>query len=307
MLAILFTIPGTSAQPDVLAAPGANAILTVKVTVKGEVEASQGKRDEVVKWSTQREFSTRLKMAAGEAESASAADPTAGLGDSGFAAMEDMQKQALACGEDQACLMRIATQMMNSQEVQQAQKAPDRYQVWSAMHGEAPLELSGSHQDKWHTFFYAAARETTDCTITGPMASTKAGLDARTLELLKETSKEGFENSTLAFKVEVDSVENTAALNIWSPLSIGFSEQKCIFDIGSVADTSYESTNLAMIPADSLTLPIVVPGTLGGNSGNASGSASFEISHKLENLRAGYAVDVKAPLKLEVSWELKKN
>ena len=43
-----------------------------------------------------------------------------------------------------------------------------------------------------------------------------------------------------------------------------------------------------------------------GNSVIASGSATVDSSQALNNLGVGFAVDVQAPLKIAVRWELKK-
>ncbi|HKX57412.1 MAG TPA: hypothetical protein VJN01_14980, partial [Xanthomonadales bacterium] len=60
-------LPGL-ALADVLVDPGQIALLTVSINVEGSMQASQGTRDEGVRWSTQRSFETTVRMEAEKPE-----------------------------------------------------------------------------------------------------------------------------------------------------------------------------------------------------------------------------------------------
>jgi hypothetical protein len=51
---------------------------------------------------------------------------------------------------------------------------------------------------------------------------------------------------------------------------------------------------------------LLVKGAATGSEIIASGSATVSSSQALNNLGVGFAVDVQAPLKIKVRWELKK-
>jgi hypothetical protein len=153
---------------DILVDAGERALLTVSIAVDGGVEELQGHRDEVVKWSTRRAFNATVEMVADKAETMSVSGSHGGAGQ---ALLADIQKQSEACGQDQACQMRVAMQMMNNPAMQETIDAPPRYQAWRPVEEGARLDVSGSHEETLHTVFYTAARETTDCTLTAPKIS----------------------------------------------------------------------------------------------------------------------------------------
>lgn len=295
------------AGADILVEPGQRAMLTVTVTVEGSVEKPQGHRDEVVKWSTQREFKAAVEMVADKAEKMSVSNSLGGEGGAQQAFLVELQKQAEACGQDQACQMKVAMQMMNSPALQETADAPPRYQAWRAEEEGGRVDVSGSHKELLHTVFYTAARETTDCTLTAPMISPELTQgDAASGQNWSELSREALENSARSFVVEVDGAGKTGVLNVNSPLGVGFGDNKCIQNIGSGPETSHHSTNPVLLPSDGLAFPLQVSGAAGGSDVIASGSAGFDASQKLGNLGVGFAVDVVAPLKVTVRWELRK-
>lgn len=307
LVPFLLSVSATPAGADVLVAEGQRAMLSVNIAVEGKVEKPQGHRDEVVKWSTQRAFKTTVEMIADKAETMSFSDTVGGQGGAQQAALGDIQKQVEACGQDQACQMQVAMQMMNSPALQQTVDATPRYQAWRAVEDDARLDVSTSYEEILHTVFYTAARETTDCTLTAPLVSPElTSNDAAAAQTWSTQSRKTLEDSARSFLVEVDGLGKTGVLNIVSPLGVGFGDIKCIQNIGSGPETSHHSTNPVLLPSDGASFPLQVPGAAADNHVIASGAASFERSQKLGNLGVGFAVDAVAPLKVTVRWELKK-
>jgi hypothetical protein len=307
LLPMLLGVAANPAGADLLADAGQRALLTVSITVDGSVEKFQGYRDEVVKWSTRRVFDATVEMAADEPETMSFSDTLGGQGGPQQALLADIQKQAEACGQDQACQMQVAMQLMNSPAMQETLDAPLRYQAWRPVEEGARLEFSGSHEEILHTVFYTAARETTDCTLTAPKISPElTKVDATSGDKWAKVNQETLAGSARSFIVEIDSAGKAGVLNIGSPLGMGFGDIKCIQNIGSGPETSHHSTNATLLPTGELSLPLQVKGAASGNGVIASGSASVEGSQQLTNLGVGFAVDVKAPLTIAVRWELKK-
>lgn len=307
LLPILLGVAASQADADLLVDAGQRALLTVSVTVDGAVEKPQGSRGEVVKWSTQRSFAATVEMVAGQPEKTSLADTLGGQGGPQQALLADIQKQAEACGQDQACQMQVAMQLMNSPAMQEAKDAPPRYQAWRPVEEGARLEFSATHVETLHTVFYTAARETTDCTLTAPKVSPElTKIDAASEAQWSKLTQETLADSARSFSVEVDSESKAGVLSIGSPLGMGFGDIKCVQNIGSGPETSHHSTNTTLLPLDGQSLPLQVKGAAAGNGLIASGSATVESSQQLNNLGVGFAVDVQAPLKIAVRWELKK-
>lgn len=304
---ILLTVATSAARAELLADAGQRALLTVTIAVDGSVEKRQGSRDEVVKWSTQRTFEATVEMAAGKPDKSSLRDVLGGNGGPQQALLEDIQKQSEACGQDQACQMQVAMKLMNSPAMQESMNAPVRYQVWRPVEEGDRLEYSGKHVETLHTVFYTAARETTDCTMTAPKISPElTKIEAASVEKWTKISEETLADSARSFVVEIDSADNAGVLSIASPLGMGFGDIECVQNIGSGPETTHHSTNPTLLPLQGDSLPLLVEGTAAGNSVIASGSATVDSSQALNNLGVGFAVDVQAPLKIAVRWELKK-
>lgn len=295
------------AAADFLVERGKHAMLTVSVTVDGSVEKPQGHRDEVVKWSTKRSFEAKVEMVADKAESMSVSESFNGPSDATRAALEDIQKQAKACGEDKMCQMQVAMKLMNSPAINGAADAPARYQVWRAVDSDgAAIEATGSHKESLNTVFYTAARETTNCTYTAPKVSPELSkLDANAGDMWAKLNKQAIESSSRAFMVEVDSIDKTGVLNILSGLSVGSGNIECVQNIGSGPESSQHSKTETLLPTEGTKFPVKVTGTAKGDTVIASGSSTLKMIQKLNNLGVGFAVDVDAPLDVVVRWELK--
>ncbi len=309
LLVLAFAVDATQiASADLLVEKGQHAILTINVTVEGNVEKPQGHRDEVVMWSTKRSFGAKVEMLADKAERQSFSASLDGPSDSTRAALEDIQKQAQACGEDKICQMRVAMQAMNSPALHGATDGPLRYQVWRAVGKEgAQFEATGSHTETLHTVFYTAARETTDCTMTAPNVSPELiKMDPTSKEKWEASNKETLKNNARAFVVEIDSVDMIGILNVLSPLSVGSGNIECVQNIGSGPETSQHSTAATLLPTEEMKLPLKVSGTATDSDVLASGSSTIKSSQRLNNLGVGFAVDVVAPLEITVRWELNK-
>ncbi len=306
-LCLVTLLVTSSASADLLVDAGQRAMLTVSVTIQGDVEQKKGIRDEVVKWSTKRSFEAKVEMVSEKPEKVSYSGSFDEQGGSPRAVLEDLQKQATECGQNQACQMRIALQMMNSPALRGAKDAAPRYQVWRAVKNGGLVEASGSHVESLHTVFYTAARETTDCTMTAPKVSPELiNNDPGSEAQWAARSKEAVDSSARSFLIEVDSSDKKGVLTVTSFLTVGSGNIECVQNIGSGPETSQHSTSATLLPADNAEAPLKVPGIASDSEIFASGSASIKSNQKLNNLGVGFAVDVVAPLDIEVKWELKK-
>jgi len=305
LLVVLLNGFASPASAGPLVAAGDRALLTVSVKVEGSVEKPQGDRDSVVKWSTRRSVEATVELEAGKPDKYSIGEGQSGLAGAQQDAAMEMAKQAEACGEDQACLMRLAMQAMDSPSMKAAQDALLRYQIWSAAPEGNRLEVSGRHEETLHTVFYSGARETTDCKLTAPQVSpelTKSdpGAQAR----IEQENREIQEQHARGFSVEVDGV-GKASLLAMGLLAVGSGDIDCTQNIGSGPERSHHKDNPILLPRGDLPIPLLVKGSAPGGSIIASGSTTLDARQELNNLGVGFATNVTAPLKVTVRWELK--
>lgn len=294
------------AQADVLVEAGQGALLTVSISIEGSMESTQGNRGEGVRWSTQRSFKANTRMKAEKPENMSHSTMT------GKTAMPevytDMAKQVEACGDDQACVMQIAMQMMNSGEmdkVADAANAAPRYQLWKPAGDEAMVDAKASYKDEWHTVFYTAAKETTDCTVIAPMVSPSiTRSDPSQQATWDKINRETLQSSAQGFVIETDAESGTSQLYV-QMINAGSGDKKCTLDIGGNAETEHGTANGALLPVGELKVPLILNGSAPGSEVISSGSQLVETSMPLMNLGAGFAVDLSVPLKIKVEWELK--
>ncbi len=307
-LFVLFSIVANSASADALVDEGQHALLTVSITVEGGVEKPKGYRDEVVKWSTKRAFEATVEMVAERPDTGSVAGSLGGKGGAQEAMLGDLQKKLEVCGQDQACQMRVAMQMMSTPEAQQTVNATPGFQAWEPAKDSTRLKASGSHEETIHTVYYTGTREVTDCTLTAPRISpelAKGGVAH--VDLATQQNRETLEGGARAFIVEVNGADNTGVLIAAGAVGMGYGDIKCIQQMGSTPRTTHHSTNVTLLPSVQGGSSLQVPGTAAGNEVIASGSGSFELSQEI--LAMGEAFpgdDVVAPLKVVVRWELKK-
>jgi len=307
-LFVLFCVVASPASSDVLVDEGQHALLSVSITVEGNVEKSTGQRDEVVKWSTQRAFEATVEMIAERADTGSVAGSVGGKGGAQEAMLGDLQKKLEACGQDQACQMQVAMQMMNTPAMQETINAPPRFQAWQPANDNARLKASGSHKETIHTVYYTGAREVTDCTLTAPKISPAVTDHDPTLGgTLSKQNREILENSARAFIVEVDGAEKTGVLIAGGAVGMGYGDIECVQNLGSGARTTHHSTNETLLPTVQGSPSLQVPGTAAGDNVIASGSGSFELSQKIMAMGEAFPGDgVVAPLKVVMRWELKR-
>jgi hypothetical protein len=303
----LSCLSATSALADgeLLKSEGARALLTVNISVQGGVEKPGEYRDEVVKWTTRREFKATVEMVADKPDKASITSSSA-PGEDQMASLQEMQRQSEACGEDQVCLMQLAMKLMNSEALQPPPDSAPRYQLWRAIEKDGRLEVSGSHQETLNTVFYTGARETTECTLTGPKVSPElVQLGADQAAQWESINLETQASSARSFVVEIDSPQPAGNLTINSLLSLGSADIKCTQNIGSGAETSHHSASTTLIPQGEIKLPLLIEGSTTGGALIASGSASLDTQQTINNLGGvGFALDAVAPLKVVVSWQL---
>lgn len=307
-LFVLFCFVASPASADALVDAGQHALLSVNITVEGSVEKSTGHRDEVVKWSTQRSFDATVEMVAEEVDTRSVEDSVSGNGGGQQAMLADLQKKLEACGQDQACQMQVAMQMMNTPAMQETINAPPRYQAWQPAEDNTRLKASGSHEEKVHTVYYTGAREVTDCTLTAPRISPAlTSYDATAGDTLGKQNREILENSARAFIVEVDGAEKTGVLIAGGAVGMGYGDIECVQNLGSGARTTHHSTNETLLPTVQGSPSLQVPGSAAGDDVIASGSGIFELSQEIMAMGEAFpGDDVVAPLKVVIRWELKK-
>lgn len=307
LLGGLGLLSAVQAGATVLVEPGQRALLKVSVDVEGSVKAPQGKRGEVVEWSTQRHFTASIPM---EAEDQASTSFSAAVGSDAAARAQDYQelaRQAEACGQDQACLMQLAVKMSDSSAAEQAGKGAPRYQLWRAVReGDAEVDAKASYQDTWHTLFYSAAAEITDCTLTAPVVSPElTRVDAALQTLWDEKNRETQLASARAFALETDAQMQSSQLHV-PALGVGSGDEKCIRTLGGPPKTAHRASNGAVLPVGELAVPLRLAGSAPGTIVIASGAAQIDTRLVLEQLGVGYAVDATVPLKVTVRWELTK-
>ena len=307
-LFVLFFILASSASSDVLVDAGQHALLSVSITVAGSVEKRTGHRDEVVKWSTQRTFEATAEMVAERPDTGSVAGSVGGKGGAQEAMLGDLQKKLEACGQDQACQMQVAMQMMNTPAAQQTVNAPPRFQAWQPVKDSARHKASGSHEETIHTVYYTGTREVTDCTLTAPKISPElAKGGAAHVDLATQQNRETLEGGARAFIVEVNGADNTGVLIAAGAVGMGYGDIKCIQQMGSTPRTTHHSTNETLLPSVQGGSSLQVSGTAAAGNVIASGSGSFELDQEILAMGEAFPMaDLVAPLKVVIRWELKK-
>ncbi|MEZ5545704.1 MAG: hypothetical protein R3F10_11060 [Lysobacteraceae bacterium] len=304
LLTALIAGPVHQAHADVLVPVGQRALLTVSVSVVGSVEAPQGNRGELVKWSTRRRFDATVEMEAENPGQMSFSGSAGGDTAAQMGAYNDLAKKAEACGENQACLLQLAMEMSNSPKVKAAKDAPRRYQMWKSARGNARVDATASYEDKWFAVFFASGRETTDCTLTAPMVSPEIASLPDARATWDKINRDTLQASAEAFVIETDGENRTSQLHL-AGLGAGAGDLECTRTIGSRPKTTHTSTNGTVIPVGDLSVPLVLKGTAPGTAVIASGAAELDASLPLTHLEAGYAVKATVPLKVTVRWELK--
>ncbi len=301
----LFLIPcSRPSHAADLAEPDATALLTIEVSVEGSVNAPQGRKDEVVRWSTKGEFEASVLMVAQKPEQVSLGAMASNDPNAMPEAYADLAKQAEACGEDQACLMRMAMSLVNSPELEKAKNVPKRYQVWRAARDNAVVSVKGSQVDKLYSLFYVSGPEITDCVMTAPMVSpelTRADPNAKaTWEKINQDTRE---NSARSFVVEVDGETGSSTLQMGA-VSVGSGDDKCTLTIGGNAETVNRSASTAMIPIGELKPGLLLEGSAPGSSVIAQGSQVINTTKHLTQV-VSFSVNVPIPIKITVNWELR--
>jgi len=244
-------------------------------------------------------------MVAGKPEKTSYSAMTGNDPDAMPQVYTDMAKQVEACGDDQACVMRLAMQMVGSPELKEAAEAPPRYQLWKAARDNAMVNAKASYEDQWHTVFYTAAKETTDCTLIAPLVSPAiTRSDPSAQATWDKINRETLQASAEGFVIETDAQSGTSQLYV-QLVAAGSGDEKCTLDIGGNAETQHQTANGVLLPVGELKAPIILEGSAPGTAVIASGSELIETRMPLTNLGAGFAVDLSVPLKVRVEWELK--
>jgi hypothetical protein len=222
------------------------------------------------------------------------------------AAYSDIIKQVEACGEDQACVMRMAMQMANSQEFKDTPAAAPRYQAWKAAGDNAMVNAKASYKDVWHTVFYTGAKEVTDCTLIAPLVSPELiKMDPSAQANWDKINRETLQASAQGFVIETDAETGTSKLYA-QVVAAGSGDEQCTLNIGGTADTQHRSETGVLLPVGEMKAPVILDGSAPGTAGIASGSQLIETRMPLTNLGAGFAADLAVPLKVKVVWEMKR-
>lgn len=283
---------------------GSSAVLKVSVSVAGNVEVPQNYKDEVVRWSTQRKYQASVKMLAQKPDKMSLAGMAGEDPNAVPEVYTDLAKQAEACGEDQACLMKIAMQMMNNQDLEEAKNAPPRYQRWEADSKQGPIDSKASQVDKWYALFYVSGPEITECDLVAPRLSPESvRIDPNAQTNFEEQSRSALENSARGFVVEIDNETGASTLQVGSVYP-GPGDEKCTHTVGGRPETQYRSSTYTMIPIGNLKVPLLLKGSAPGSGIIAKGSQVMDAILPMSQV-GGFAVEVNMPLKVKVEWELK--
>jgi hypothetical protein len=218
----------------------------------------------------------------------------------------DLAKQVEACGEDQACVMRVAMQMVNSGELEDAANAAPRYQLWKAASNNALANAKVSYEDRWYTVFYTGAKEITNCVLTAPKVSPAlTDSDPTAQATWDQLNREALQGSGEGFVIETDAQNGTSQLHIVA-IAAGSGDEKCTLGNGGNAETQHQSTNVVVIPVGELKGPMVLEGSAPGTAVIASGSQLIETRMPVTHVGAGFTKPVVAPLKVRVEWEMTK-
>ncbi len=287
-----------------LAEPDATALLNIKVSVEGSVDAPQGRKNEVVRWSTRGQFEATVQMVAQKPEQVSLGAMASNDPNAMPEAYTDLARQAEACGEDQACLMRMAMSLVNSPELEKAKNVPKRYQVWRAARDNAVVEVKGSQVDKLYSLFYVSGPEITDCLMTAPMVSPElTRVDPNAKATWEKINQDTRENSAKSFVVEVDGETGSSTLQMGA-VSVGSGNDKCTLTVGGNAETQNRSASTAMLPIGELKPGLLLEGSAPGNGVIARGSQVINTTKALTQV-VGFAVNVPIPITITVDWELR--
>ncbi len=294
-----------SVHAGVLAETGQRALLTVIVTVEGSIVAPQGKRDEVIKWSTKRRFESSAEMMAEKPEQTSYLASATGDSPAMPPAYADLMKQTEACAEDQDCLMRVAMQMANSGQFDQVAKNAPRFQVWRAVKDSAQVKTSASYEDKSYSLFYISGPEIKDCVLTAPRVSPELTRNDATAQVnWDKINQETLHASAQGFTIETDAETQSSQLLV-SGIGVGFGEEMCTETINGRAETQRSSTSVSVLPVGELKMPLNLDGSAPGTEVIANGSVQIDSSLEFSQLGEATEVKVSVPLKVMVSWELK--
>lgn len=287
-------------QPAV-APTGQLGVLTVRFDISGEVDKRVNKRGEGIHWSTRRSFESTIKVQAGKPEKdmsgiAKAAPEV-------DAQTHDIQKQIAACKEDDVpCQMAVATRMMNTPQMQAMVKAgedakemPDRYQIWTAVPG-AQTEIKMSYEDQWETIFYTAAKEVTTCTLVAPAISPVLEKNAPEMDWEKK-NQEQLQGGAQGLAVEIDIQQGSNRLRVF-PISV-FGDLQCSENIAGQVEKSRESTNISLFPDG-----WQPPGAM--IAGNGEYETVFEYGLAQTGWVAAGGSEVRAPVRIKLSWSLRQ-
>jgi hypothetical protein len=191
------SLAGTSPSPK-----GQRALLEYSIAIEGEFEHRSGHRDEFYKWSTRRLLEAKVEMQATEPRKQSRLFPkdeqTAAAMKGPDQDYRDLAKQMEACPKgDTDCQMQLAMKMMNSNYMQQQNKAsqamektPERYQTWQPVQG-GKLEAKVKYEDHREEVYYTAGREYHDCRLVAQ-------------DPLSDVGRKVLDGMAQAFLVEVD-------------------------------------------------------------------------------------------------------
>ncbi|MEQ1581202.1 MAG: hypothetical protein ABL964_11465 [Steroidobacteraceae bacterium] len=303
---LALTICGLFAGLTAQAAPapaGKKAFLTVNVEIDGS-GAHASKSDGVdVKWSTRRRLSAKVELIAEKATTTGMADAKAQAaavtrpgGD-----MQAMQKKVEKCGDNQACQMAAAMEMMQSADGQKmiaqaraADAASPRYQIWKVVPKAKALDLKLEYAEQWDGVFLTASRETRTCKIS---LASAAALGAK--------AREQVEQGLSGFAVEVDTQTGSSSL-LAGIAAYAPGELQChINDGGKVFDERSATMMSFAPPLDTKTNGGWIAGSASSGTTLARGDAAFTTSPGSQSAEsASQSTTISAPLKVKLRWEL---
>lgn len=300
-IALFSIVSAVSAGQPEVALVGQPGVLTVRFEVSGEVDKRVNARGEGIHWSTKRSFESTIKVQAGKPEKDLSKIAQAVPGED--AQTQDLQKQMEACKEDDVpCQMAAAMKMMNTPQMQALVKAgedtkkmPERYQLWTAVPGAQP-EIKMSYEEQWETIFYTAAKEVTTCTVVAPAISPGLKKNAPEMDWERQ-NQEQLQGSAQGLAVEMDIQQGGNRLRVF-PISV-FGDLQCSENIAGQVEKSRESTNISFFPDE-----WQPPGAM--IAGNGEYETVFESDLGQTGWVAAGGSEVKAPVRIKLSWSLRQ-
>lgn len=287
----------SAAMAQTAAPKGQRALLTLNVQVDGTAEVHSRANGIDLTWKTNRTFDAKFEMTA-DAASSAGQTPAAQAALQPNNDMMAIQKKIEACGDNQACQMAVAAEMMQSKDVQaQIKKASSgevRYQTWRVVENSARNEVKASYREDFDGVFLTATREESKCQFVGPVL-TGGALSAKDRETLLLGTR------GIAVEIDLQAKTSQVLLSLVGQLQ---GDGQCTESIGSKSTQHRQSKSVAILPRAKKDNQGWVDGGIASAAVLARGENTFEMERG--STAVGSNLPDKPPLKVKVRWELTK-